>query len=126
VDVFALEPSQMPGIPREVIEHQLKICPGAKPVQQKPRKQSVEQQNFIREEICMLLHASFIEVVHHPEWLANLVVVPKANGKFRMCIDYTSLNKACPRDPYPLPRIDQFHVSIRSWTPPPGVTFCLS
>jgi len=116
----------MPGIPREVIEHQLKICPGAKPVRQKPRKQSVEQQNFIREEIRMLLHVSFIEVVHHPEWLANLVVVPKANGKLRMCIDYTSLNKACPRDPYPLPRIDQFHVSIKSWTPPPGATFCLS
>ena len=40
-------------------------------------------------------------------WLANPVIVPKANGKLRMCIDYTSLNKACPKDPYPLPRIDQ-------------------
>jgi hypothetical protein len=40
-------------------------------------------------------------------WLANRVIVPKANGKLRMCIDYTSLNKACPKDPYPLPRIDQ-------------------
>jgi hypothetical protein len=40
-------------------------------------------------------------------WLANPVVVPKANGKLRMCIDYTNLNKACPKDPYPLPRIDQ-------------------
>jgi hypothetical protein len=39
--------------------------------------------------------------------LANLVIVPKVNGKLRMCIDYTSLNKACPKDPYPLPRIDQ-------------------
>ena len=62
---------------------------------------------FIREEVRKLLHTDFIEEVHHPEWLANPVVVPKANGKLRMCIDYTSLNKACPRDPYPLPRIDQ-------------------
>jgi hypothetical protein len=53
------------------------------------------------------LHAGFVEEVHHPVWLANPVVVPKANGKLRMCIDYTSLNKACPKDPYPLPCIDQ-------------------
>ena len=110
----------MPGIPREVIEHNLRIYPDATPVRQKPRKQSVERQNFIREEVHKLLHAGFIEEVHHPEWLANPVVVPKANGKLRMCIDYTSLNKACPRDPI------LFRVSIRSWTPPPGVTFCLS
>jgi len=97
----------MPGIPREVIEHHLKIYPDAKPVCQKPRKQSVEQQNFICKEIRKLLHACFIEEVHHPEWLANPVIVPKANEKLRMCIDYTNLNKACPRDPYPLPRIDQ-------------------
>ena len=98
----------MPGIPREVIEYHLRVYPEATPMSQKPRKQSVERQNFIREEVRKLLHAGFIEEVHHPEWLANLVVIPKANnGKLRMCIDYTSLNKACPRDPYPLPRIDQ-------------------
>jgi hypothetical protein len=54
-----------------------------------------------------MLHAGFIEEVHHPVWLANPVIVLKANGKLWMCIDYTSLNKACPKDPYPLPRIDQ-------------------
>jgi hypothetical protein len=107
VDVFAWEPSQMPGIHREVIEHHLKIYPDAKSVRQKPRKQSVERQNFIYEEVRKLLHAGFIKKVHHPEWLANPVVVPKANRKLQMCIDYTSLNNACPRDPYPLPRIDQ-------------------
>ena len=107
VDVFAWEPSQMPGIPRGVMEYHMKIYPDAKPVRQKPRKQSVERQNFIHEEVRKLLHAGFIEEVHHPEWLANPVIVPKASGKLRIYIDYTSLNKACPRDPYPLPRIDQ-------------------
>jgi hypothetical protein len=97
----------MPGIPREVIEHLLKIYPDAKPVSQKPRRQSVERQDFIHEEVRKLLHAGFIEEVHHPVWLANPVIVPKANGNLQMCIDYTSLNKACPKDPYPLPRIDQ-------------------
>jgi hypothetical protein len=97
----------MPGIPREVIEHHLKIHPDAKPVSQKPRRQSVERQDFIRKEVQKLPDAGFIEEVHHPVWLANPVIVPKANGKLRMCIDYTSLNKACHKDPYPLPRIDQ-------------------
>ena len=58
MDVFAWEPSQMIGIPREVIEHHLRIYPDATPVRQKPRKQSVERQNFIREEVRKLLHAS--------------------------------------------------------------------
>jgi hypothetical protein len=97
----------MPGIPREVIEHHLKIYPNARPAQQRPQKKSVERQNFIREEIKKLLNTGYIWEVHHPRCLANPVVVPKANGKIQMCIDYTSLNKACPKDPFPLPRIDQ-------------------
>jgi hypothetical protein len=86
----------MPGIPREVIEHHLKIHLDTRPVRQKPQKQSIERQNFICEEVCKLLQAGFIEEVHHPMWLANPVVIPKANGKLQMCIDYTNLNKACP------------------------------
>jgi hypothetical protein len=97
----------MPGIPREVIEHRMKINPDARLVSQKPRRQYVERRDFIRKEVRKLLDAGFIEEVHHPIWLANPVIVPKVNGKLRMCIDYTSLNKACPKDPYPLPRIDQ-------------------
>nr|AAP53982.2 retrotransposon protein, putative, unclassified [Oryza sativa Japonica Group] len=106
-DVFAWRPADMPGVPREVIEHRLAVRPGARLVRQKVRRQAPERQAFIREEVARLLEAGFIREVIHPEWLANPVVVPKANGKLRMCIDYTDLNKACPKDPYPLPRIDQ-------------------
>nr|AAU10741.1 putative polyprotein [Oryza sativa Japonica Group] len=106
-DVFAWRPADMPGVPREVIEHRLAVRPGARPVRQKVRRQAPKRQAFIREEVARLLEAGFIREVIHPEWLANPVVVPKANGKLRMCIDYTDLNKACPKDPYPLPRIDQ-------------------
>jgi hypothetical protein len=49
----------------------------------------------------------FIKEVYHPEWLANPVLVKKKSGKWRMCVDYTGLNKACPKDPFPLPCIDQ-------------------
>jgi hypothetical protein len=90
-----------------VIEHHRKIHPDARPVRQKPRKQSIKRQNFIREEVRKLLQASLIEEVHHPVWLANPVVIPKANGKLRICINFTNPNKACPKDPCPLPRLDQ-------------------
>jgi hypothetical protein len=90
----------MPEIPREVIEHHLKIYPDSRPVKQKPQKQSIEWQTFIREEMKKLLDSGFIQEVHHPQWLANPVVIPGAGGKLRMCIDYTSFNKACPRIPF--------------------------
>jgi hypothetical protein len=66
--------------------------------------------------------------VFHPTWLANPVLVKKENGKWQMCVDYTSLNKACPKVPFPLPRIDQIIdstvglSSCASLTPIPGTT----
>jgi hypothetical protein len=72
----------MSGIPREVIEHHLKIHPDARPVRQKPRKHSIERQNFTREEVRKLLQAGFIEEVYHPVWLANPVVDQRLTGSF--------------------------------------------
>ena len=67
----------------------------------------MERQEFIAEEIKKLEAAGLVRGVLHPTWLANPVVVHKANGKWRLCIDFTDVNKACPKDPFPLPRIDQ-------------------
>ena len=58
-------------------------------------------------EVNKLLAANFIGEVYYPDWLANIVLVKKANGKLRMCVDFTDLNKACPKDSFPMPRIDQ-------------------
>ena len=58
------------------------------------------------EEVEKLLIAGFIREVYCPEWLANVIMVKKSNGKWRMCIDFTDLNHACPKDRFPLPRID--------------------
>jgi hypothetical protein len=96
----------MPGIPKEVAEHALEIRAGSKPVKQRLRRFD-EKRKVIGEEIHKLLEAGFIKEVHHPEWLANPVLVKKKSGKWRMCVDYTSLNKACPKVPFSLPRIDQ-------------------
>ena len=66
-----------------------------------------ERQDFIRDQVWKMLEADFIREVFHPEWFVNPVIMPKANGKLRMCVDYTDLNKACPKDSFPLSRIDQ-------------------
>jgi len=71
------------------------------------RRFDEEKRRIIGEEVHKLLAARFIKEVHHPDWLANPVLVKKKNGKMRMCVDYTSLNKACSKVPFPLPRIDQ-------------------
>ena len=97
----------MPGIPREVAEHELRILPGSKPVQQRLRRFDDERHRAIGEEIVKLLAAGFIKEVYHSDWLSNPVLVKKKTGQWRMCVDYTSLNKACPKVPFPLPRIDQ-------------------
>jgi hypothetical protein len=92
--VFAWQPSDIPGVPREVIKHHLAVCPHAQPVKQKVRKQALERQQFIAEEIKKLEAAGLVRGVLHPTWLANPVVLRKANGKWRLCIDFTDLNKA--------------------------------
>jgi hypothetical protein len=61
----------------------------------------------VMEEVEKLLTTRFIREVYYPEWLANVVMVKKSSGKWQMCVDFTDLNKACPKDSYPLPRIDQ-------------------
>jgi hypothetical protein len=106
-DIFTWKPSDMSGIPREVAEHTLRIKPGSKPVHQRLRRFDDEKHRAIGEEIVKLLAARFIKEVYHPKWLANPVLVKKKSGKWRMCVDYTSLNKTCPKDLFPLPRIDQ-------------------
>ena len=65
-----------------------------------------EQDKAIAEEVRKLLEAGFIREVYYPNWLANVVMVKKANGKWQMCVDFTDLNRACPKDSYPLLRID--------------------
>src|SRR5437667_1601273 len=97
----------MLGVPREVIEHCLNVKEGAKPVKQRLRRFAQDRKEAIRDELMKLTAANFIREVCHPDWLANPILVKKKNWKWRMCVDYTDLNKACPKDPFGLPRIDQ-------------------
>ena len=97
----------MSEIPREIIEHSLRIRADAKPVKQCLRWFDDEWCKPIEEEIAKLLDAGFIKEVLHLDLLVNPILVPKMNNKWRMCVNYTGLNKACPKDPYPLSYIEQ-------------------
>ncbi|KAL0405359.1 UNVERIFIED_CONTAM: Retrovirus-related Pol polyprotein from transposon gypsy [Sesamum latifolium] len=103
VDLFAWSPSDFKGINPEVIVHRLNVDPMVRPIKQKKRSFGAERNRIIEEEVSKLMEAGYVSEVQYTDWLANVVVVPKASGKWRKCTD---LNKACPKDPYPLPRID--------------------
>lgn len=107
LDAFAWGHEDITGISPEVISHKLNVDSSFAPVQQKRRKFAAERNKIINDEMDRLLKAGMIKEVDYPEWLANVVIVQKKNGKWRVCVDYTDLNKACPKDPYPLPHIDK-------------------
>ena len=113
-DVFAWKQADMGGIDPTVITHRLNASPSFKPVKQKRRSFASERQKAINEEVGKLLQAGAIREVEYPEWLANVVLVKKANGKWRLCIDFTDINKACPKDSFPLLRIDLIVDAIAS------------
>ena len=96
----------MTGINPAHASHKLNVVPSAKPVRQKVRCFHPDLHHIIQVEVDNLLKAGFIREVKYPEWLSNMVVVPKKGGKWRVCVDYTDLNDACLKDSFPLPRID--------------------
>ena len=97
----------MPSVPRELAEHKLDLNLSSKPIKQCLRRFSPDKKEAIKKEITKLLVARFIREILHPDWLANPVLIQKNSKKWRMCVDYTNLNKHYPKDPFGLPRIDQ-------------------
>ena len=102
----------MPGIDRKIIQYRLNINPKCKLVKQKRRIFALQHNKVVTEKVEKLLEVDFIREVFYLDWLANMVMVKKSNGRWRMCVDFTDLNKACPKDSFPLPRIDQLVDSI--------------
>jgi hypothetical protein len=95
-DVFAWSALDLVGVSRSIIEHNLGIDPSVCPKKQRLQKMSDEKTEAAKAEVHRLLEAKFIEPIAYPTWLANVVMVQKKSGKWRRCIDFTSLNKACP------------------------------
>ena len=105
-DCFAWDYHEMPGLPRILVEHELKIREGFRRFQQSPRRFSTEVQLKVKEEIERLLKAGFIRTAWYVEWLANIVPVLKKTGALRVYTDYRNLNLATPKDEYPMPMSD--------------------
>jgi hypothetical protein len=98
----------MQGVPRELVEHALNVDPKAKPVKQPLRRFDEPKRKAIASEFHRLENAGFIREIKTSSWVSNPVIIPKKNTDVqRVCVDYTSLNKHYPKDPFPLPRIDQ-------------------
>jgi hypothetical protein len=109
----------MSGVPHRLNEHSLNVSKTARPIKQKLRRFTHDKKEAIRTEVTRLLAVGFIKEVYHPEWIANPILVRKNNNEWRMCADYTDLNKHCPKEP-------SLSLVLTGWsTLRPGVNFFL-
>ncbi|KAI4312510.1 hypothetical protein MLD38_037317 [Melastoma candidum] len=105
-DVFAWSYADMPGLDIDIVQHYIPTDPLVPPKKQKQLRYKPELVLAIKEEVDKLLKVNFIKVACYPQWVANIVPVMKKNGKVRVCADYRDMNKASPKDDFPLPHID--------------------
>ena len=87
--------------------HHLNVNPSVTPKKQPIRCSSKDHSIVVKDEVIELKQAGAINEVFYPEWLANILVVKKKNEKWQVCVDFINLNKACSKDPFPMPKIDQ-------------------
>ncbi|GJW47866.1 reverse transcriptase domain-containing protein [Tanacetum coccineum] len=106
LDIFTWTPTDMTGVPRQIAEHKLNVRKRCQLVRQKKRGQTTERNVAINDEVSKLVTAGIMREVHYHDWLSNPVMVKKSDNSWRMCVDFKDLNKACPKDGYPLPEID--------------------
>ena len=107
VDVFTWSAYEAPGVDPNFICHHLNVNPSFTPRKQPHRRSSKEHSDVVKDEVIKLKQARAIKEVFYPKWLANTMVMKKKSGKWRVYIDFTDLNKAYPKDPFPMPRINQ-------------------
>ena len=107
INVFTWNTYEALGVDPEFICHHLNVNPLVASKKQPPGHPSKEHAEVVREEVVRLKQAGAMKEVFYSEWLANTMVVKKKSGKWRVCVDFTDLNKACPKDPFLMPKIDQ-------------------
>ena len=105
-DVFAWDYNEMPGLNPGLVVHTLNVDLEAKPVAQPARIFHTEIEGQIVKEVQKLIVVGFIKLIQHPRWLSNIVPVKKKNEQIRCCVDFRNLNKACPKNEFPLPNMD--------------------
>ncbi|RDX93153.1 hypothetical protein CR513_24628, partial [Mucuna pruriens] len=106
-DIFAWSYRDMPGLDTAIVEHKLPLIPNAISIGKQLRRMKLEVALKIKEEVEKQWKVGFLAMAEYPQWVANIVPVPKKDGKVRMCVDYRDLNRASPKDNFSLPHIDQ-------------------
>lgn len=104
--VFAWYYEEMQGLDPVLVAYHLDVFPNSRPPKQSQRKYHPDLEGQIKEEVEKLRKASFICPIQYPGWLTNIVPVKKKNDQIRICVDFCDLNKAYPKDEFPLPHID--------------------
>ena len=105
--MFAWDAYEASGIDSNFICHHLNVNPSITPKKQSPQRPSKKHVDVISYKVMKLKWARAIKEIFYPKWLANTMVVKKKNRKWWVCVDFTDLNKSCPKDPFLMPRIDQ-------------------
>ncbi|XP_070048473.1 uncharacterized protein [Nicotiana tomentosiformis] len=111
-DIFAWSYDDMTGLSTSIVAHKLTTNPTCPPVKQKIRKFKPDMSLKIKEEVTKQIKAKVLRVVEYPTWLANIVLIPTKDGKIRVCVEYQDINKASPKDDFPLPNI---HILIDNY-----------
>ena len=105
-DIFAWSYKDMPSLDLEIVQHRLPFKLECHQIKQRLRRMKPEVSLKIKEEVEKQFNVGFLDMARCPQWVANVVLVPKKDEKVRMCVDYRDLNRASPKDDFPLPHID--------------------
>ena len=106
VEIFAWSYEDIPGLDTYIVVHRLPTREGRPPIKQKVHRMRPDMYEKIKVEVMKQFNAGFLAVTSYPQWVANIVPVPKKDDKVKMCVDYRDLNRASPKDDFPLPHID--------------------
>jgi hypothetical protein len=105
-DCFAWDYMEMPRLDRSIVEHQLPLKKGFRPFQQRARQMKAEVLEEVKKEVEKMLEAGFIRPCRYAEWISSVVPVQKKDGLWRVCVDFRDLNRAIPKDEYPMPVVE--------------------
>jgi hypothetical protein len=102
-DCFAWDYTEMPGLDKSIVERRLPLKKGFQPFQQRARQMKAKVLEEVKKEVEKMLEVGFIRPCRYAEWISSVVPVQKKEGRWRVCVDFRDLNKATPKDEYPMP-----------------------
>ena len=106
VEIFACSYEDMPGLDTDIVVHRLPMKEGCSPIKQKVCRMRPEMSEKIKVEVIKQFNTGLLVLKSYPQWVENVILIPKKDGKVRMCVDYRNLNRESPKDDFSLQLID--------------------